>query len=38
VIKQLKGGGQIEQLGTARGARYVLTETGRAMVEQEEET
>lgn len=38
IIKQLKDGGQIEQLGAARGARYVLTETGRAMVEQEEES
>jgi hypothetical protein len=36
VIKQLKESGQIDQIGAARGARYVLTETGRAAVEQEE--
>jgi hypothetical protein len=33
VIKQLKEGGQIEQLGAARGAKYRLTEQGRAAVE-----
>lgn len=33
VIKQLKEGGQIEQLGTARGAKYRLSEQGRAAVE-----
>lgn len=32
VIKQLKASDQIEQLGAARGARYVLTEKGRAAV------
>ena len=32
VIKQLKEGDQIEQLGAARGARYVLSEQGRAAV------
>jgi hypothetical protein len=36
VIKQLKEIGQIEQLGAARGARYRLSETGRAAVEQVE--
>ena len=30
VIKQLKEAGQIEQLGAARGAKYRLTEQGRA--------
>jgi hypothetical protein len=38
IIKQLKDGGQIEQLGAARGARYVLSEQGRASVKQEEGT
>jgi hypothetical protein len=33
VIKQLKESGQIEQLGAARGAKYRLTEQGRAAVE-----
>jgi len=33
VIKQLKEGGQIEQLGAARGAKYRLTEQGQAAVE-----
>jgi hypothetical protein len=33
VIKQLKETGQIEQLGAARGAKYRLTEQGRAAVE-----
>ena len=33
VIKQLKEGVQIEQLGAARGAKYRLTEQGRAAVE-----
>ena len=33
VIKQLKEGGQIEQLGAARGAKYRLTESGLAAVE-----
>jgi hypothetical protein len=33
VIKQLKEGGQIVQLGAARGAKYRLTEQGRAAVE-----
>lgn len=32
VIKQLKETGQIEQLSAARGARYRLTEAGRAAV------
>jgi hypothetical protein len=32
VIKQLKATDQIEQLGAARAARYVLTEKGRAAV------
>ncbi|PZV04976.1 MAG: hypothetical protein DCF23_04800 [Cyanobium sp.] len=32
VIKQLKEEGQIEQLGAARGAKYRLTEQGRAAV------
>lgn len=36
VIKQLKESGQIDQLGERRGARYVLSEQGRAAVEQEE--
>ena len=31
VIKQLKEGGQIEQLGAARGAKYRLTEQGRGV-------
>jgi hypothetical protein len=35
VIKQLKESGQIEQQGERRGARYVLSEQGRAAVEQE---
>jgi hypothetical protein len=33
VIKQLKEGGQIEQLGAARGARYRLSESGLAAIE-----
>jgi hypothetical protein len=33
VIKQLKESGQIEQLGAARGAKYRLSEQGRAAVE-----
>ncbi|MCP9943335.1 BREX-1 system adenine-specific DNA-methyltransferase PglX [Cyanobium sp. ATX 6E8] len=33
VIKQLKEGGQIEQLGAARGAKYRLTESGLTAVE-----
>ena len=33
VIKQLKEGGQIEQLGVARGAMYRLSESGLAAVE-----
>lgn len=33
VIKQLKEGGRIEQLGAARGAKYRLTESGLAAVE-----
>jgi hypothetical protein len=32
VIKQLKESGQIDQLGERRGARYVLSEQGRAVV------
>jgi hypothetical protein len=36
VIKQLKESGQIDQLGERRGARYVLSEQGRARLEQEE--
>ena len=32
-FKQLKEAGQIEQLGAARGAKYRLTEQGRAAVE-----
>jgi hypothetical protein len=32
VIKQLKATDQVEQLGAARGARYVLSEQGRAAV------
>jgi hypothetical protein len=36
VIKQLKDSGQIDQLGERRGARYVLSEQGRAAVGQEE--
>jgi hypothetical protein len=36
VIKQLKDSGQIEQLGAARGAKYRLSETGRARLDQEE--
>ena len=32
VIKQLKESGQIDQLGERRGARYVLSEQGRATV------
>lgn len=38
VIKQLKEGGQIDQLGERRGARYVLSEQGRARLEQVEES
>ena len=33
VIKQLKEGGRIEQLGAARGAKYRLSESGLAAVE-----
>jgi len=33
VIKQLKEGGQLEQLGAARGAKYRLSESGLASVE-----
>jgi len=33
VIKQLKEGGQIQQLGAARGAKYRLSESGLASVE-----
>jgi hypothetical protein len=36
VIKQLKDSGQIDQLGERRGARYVLSEQGRARLDQEE--
>jgi hypothetical protein len=36
VIKQLKDSGHIDQLGERRGARYVLSEQGRAAVEQVE--
>jgi hypothetical protein len=36
VIKQLKESGQIDQLGERRGARYVLSEQGRAKLDQEE--
>ncbi len=36
VIKQLKEGGQIEQLGAARGARYRLSESGLAAVESQD--
>ena len=32
VIKQLKESGQIDQLGERRGARYALSEQGRAAV------
>lgn len=38
VIKQLKESGQIDQLGDRRGARYSLSEQGRARLEQEEES
>jgi hypothetical protein len=38
VIKQLKESGQIDQLGERRGARYVLSEQGRARLDQEEAT
>jgi hypothetical protein len=38
VIKQLKESGQIDQLGERRGARYLLSEQGRARLEQEEAT
>jgi hypothetical protein len=38
VIKQLKDSGQIDQLGERRGARYVLSEQGRARLDQEEVT
>jgi hypothetical protein len=38
VIKQLKESGQIDQLGERRGARYVLSEQGRARLKQEEES
>jgi len=37
VIKQLKEGGQIEQLGAARGAKYRLSEQGRASLEPEQD-
>jgi predicted transcriptional regulator len=37
VIKQLKDSGQIDQLGERRGARYVLSEQGRAAVTSETE-
>ena len=37
VIKQLKEGGQIEQLGAARGAKYRLTEQGRTSLEPEQD-
>lgn len=37
VIKQLKEGGQIEQLGAARGAKYRLSESGLAAVESQAE-
>jgi predicted transcriptional regulator len=37
VIKQLKESGQIDQLGTARGAKYCLTEHGRARLDKEED-
>jgi hypothetical protein len=37
-IKQLKESGQIDQLGERRGARYLLSEQGRARLEQEEES
>lgn len=37
VIKQLKEGGQIEQLGAARGAKYRLTEQGRVILEPEQD-
>jgi len=37
VIKQLKDSGQIDQLGERRGARYVLSEQGRAAVASETE-
>jgi predicted transcriptional regulator len=33
IIKQLKESGQVEQLGAARGAKYRLSEQGRAAVE-----
>ena len=36
VIKHLKESGQIEQLGTARGTRYRLTELGRTAVESDD--
>jgi hypothetical protein len=36
VIKQLKESGQIDQLGERRGARYVLSDQGRARLKQEE--
>jgi hypothetical protein len=35
VIKQLKATHQIEQLGAARGARYVLSEQGRMTIEKD---
>ena len=38
VIKQLKESGQIDQLGERRGARYVLSEQGRARLDQEDAT
>jgi hypothetical protein len=38
VIKQLKDSGQIDQLGERRGARYVLSEQGRARLDQEDAT
>ena len=37
VIKQLKTALQIEQLGAARGAKYKLTDAGRAAVAAENE-
>ena len=37
VIKQLKTALQIEQLGAARGAKYRLTEAGRALAAAENE-
>ena len=37
VIKQLKESGQLEQLGAARGAKYRLSEQGRASLEPEQD-